>query len=252
MTSQRMKSKRGLKFATNSGSVSIMVSGVPIDSNVYMSVPKSVRDYIRYSLHLSCTAHLNRVGVNDFVIRRSMFQDSMERDKYNCIIRWKVVCLIEGLIIGRRVLRKGLGKIEVVNCIRNKYEVTVDPDYVDSIILSREYDPRVDLKRSYELKIKAHKYNRSISRKIKNIKDAKRWALSLKKNDTIYISDGYTNLSVKCEKYTYVGKKTINRVTKLTLMIEGIEFDMCLSSIVNRVVTNKDPYDLRELFNDKT
>jgi hypothetical protein len=222
-----------------------------IDYKTYINLSAYFRTYLSNCAKFGIPNPKSSFGTNDVVIRN--INKSPETDAYGVTKKWKVVACAYGLIIGRRILPKRLGRIEVINDIaRSQHQVTVepDPDLIDSFLLGEEsFDPNSRLNKSLKLRKQASKYNKSISKKITAHNEAEDYFESLSEGDVIYSSSSLIGLTTHPRSFTVV--KIIRTMKCVDFIIVRLKSSTEISirprSILKCFVTTQQPYPLSKI-----
>jgi hypothetical protein len=190
-------------------------------------------------------------ATDDVVIRK--INKSIDTDAYGVAIKWKILICAYGLVIGRKILSKRLGRIEVINDINSTYHnvsVEIDPDWIENILLSSgEFDPNADRNLSLKLRRQASKYNKSISKKIATLQEAEDYFESLSEGDVIYSSPSLIGLTTHPKSFTVVKMvRTVERVYFLVVRLKSsAEISLKPRSILRSFVTTQEPYPLSKI-----
>lgn len=222
-----------------------------IDYKTYINLSAYFRTYLSNCVKFGVPNPKNSFGGGDVVIRN--INKSPETDAYGVTKKWKVVACAYGLVIGRRILPKRLGRIEVINDIaRSQHQVTVeaDPDFIDSFLLGDEsFDPNSRLNKSLKLRKQASKYNKSISKKITAHNEAEDYFESLSEGDIIYSSSSLIGLTTHPRSFTVV--KIIRTMKCVDFIIVRLKSSTEISirprSILKCFVTTQQPYPLSKI-----
>lgn len=222
-----------------------------IDYKTYINLNSYFRTYLSNCTKFGIVNPKSNFGPGDIVVRA--FNRVHEADAYGVTKKWKVVTCAYGLIIGRRILPKRLGRIEVVNHLaRSQHQVTVeaDPDFIDSFLLGDEsFDPNTRLNKSLKLRKQASKYNKSISKKITALSEAEDCFESLSHGDVLYSASSLVGLTTHPRVFTVV--KIVRTMKCIDFIIVRLKSSTEISikprSILKCFVTTQQPYPLSKI-----
>jgi hypothetical protein len=222
-----------------------------IDYRTYINLSAYFRTYLSNCVKFGILSPKGSFGAGDVVIRN--INRSPETDAYGVTKKWKVVACAYGLVIGRRMLSRRLGRIEVINNIaHSQHQITVeaDPDFIDSFLLGNgSFDPNSGLNKSLKLRKQASKYNKSISQKIASLREAEDYFESLSEGDIVYSSSSLIGLTTHPRLFTVT--KVVRTMRCVDFIIVRLKSSTEISirprSILKCFVTTQQPYLLSKI-----
>lgn len=222
-----------------------------IDYRTYINLSAYFRTYLFNCVKFGLPNPKTSFGVGDIVIRN--INKTPETDAYGVAKKWKIVACAYGLIIGRRMLTKRLGRIEVVNSIarsQHQISVEVDPDFIDSVLLGDEsFDPSSKLNKSLKIRKQASKYNKSISKKITSLSDAEIYFETLSEGDIVYSSSSLIGLTTHPRVFVVLKiVRTMKCIDYIVVRLKSsVEISIKPRSILKFFVTVREPYPLSKI-----
>lgn len=245
---------------TNSVDLRKILDTANIDYKLYSSLNSNTRNFLWNCVRFNVPSPSTPFKVGDIVVRK--ISGNLDCDPYDVPLKWKIVALTYGLIIGRKVTGSKQGRHEVINdipWIKHSVEVEVDPDYIENILLgSGSFDPNIKRDASLKRRRQASKYNRSISKKITNEEEAEQFLSTLIVGDTLYSSKFLIGLTTEPRIWTiaslasqninphFVGLNTPSWEVNLQ---SGLKATILPRVIVGYFVTKIQPYPISKVLN---
>lgn len=236
---------------TNSAEIKTILDSTDLDYKTYISLNASFRSYLCGCARYGISNPVSKFKPGDIVVRR--LSKSLDRDAYGVPLKWLVISCAYGLIIGRRILGKRFGRVEVVNdsmYVNRGDSVEVDPEYIDSLLLDMQFDPNNQRNISIKLRRTASKYNKSISLKIKNADEAKDFFKKVSPGDTIYAAPSLIGLTCHPRRLLVMSLISLPELDIFGLIVKlpsQIEIEIRSGAVVNSYVTIKEPYPLSKI-----
>jgi hypothetical protein len=236
---------------TNNNTIKHTLEKSGLDYKTYISLNSSYRIYLSNCAKYGVTNPAPSFATDDVVIRK--INKSLDTDAYGVAIKWKILICAYGLVLGRRILTKRLGRIEVINDINSTYHnvsVEIDPDLIENILLSSdEFDPNTDRNKSIKLRRRASKYNKSISQKITTIHEAENYFESLAEGDVIYCSPSLIGLTTHPRLFTVVKiVRTMKCIDYIIIRLKSsAEVSLKPRSILRCFIATQEPYPLSKI-----
>lgn len=236
---------------TNNNTIKEILEKAGLDYKTYINLNSHHRAYLSSCAKYGVINPPASFAQDDVVIRK--INKTLDTDAYGITVKWKVLACAYGLIIGKKILSKRLGRVEVINDINNTHHtvtVEVDPDWIENILLSDgKFDPNTDRNKSIKLRKQASRYNKSISKKIATLQDADDYFETLSKSDTIYSSSSLIGLTThprvfKVEEIV----RTMRCVDFIIVRLKsGTTIPIKSRSILKCFVTTQQPYSLSKI-----
>lgn len=236
-----------------------LLNKAQIDYKTYTNLPGFFKRYIENCVHFNIQNGPHQIKAGDIVIRTLWDLGNkpkiIDTDHYGVTIKWRVVAVSYGLVVGRKLLGKRLGQLEVVNnpnIAGSKAEI--DPEYLDSIIMDdKNFNPNAKRDANMKMRRIASKYNKSISQKISNTEESLVFMDSLSVGTRLYIARSLIGLTTSAAVVDVVAAVDENNSwPKVTLSSSkfGYQSNLTTRMLVDTYVTDKEPFPLSQLISE--